>query len=290
MRSRRRPRSDTGLPMVWSWNSGRPRSYASLLRLRTARFIDDEAAGTMTIFALTLPVVIAAAGAAVDYSRAASTRTKMQAAADSAALASARELQLARMDASRITAIANNVVNSTLQNVATKVDVDFKAMTVKVDLEKQYKPFILVSSATQLHASATAKMSGSMPLCLLALDRAAPETVGLKMSARLTAPGCLVQSNSKNIFGMLSQFNAVLKAGMICSSGGIVLTVLANYSPAPNTDCPVLADPLSSRAEPPIGGCNYTNKVVDGISATLLPGVYCGGLRLTNGAVAKLSS
>ncbi len=47
---------------------------------------------------------------------------------------------------------------------------------------------------------------------------------------------------------------------------------------------------MSSRAPPPVGACNYKNKVVDGITAMLPPGVYCGGLKLTNGAVVKLSS
>jgi hypothetical protein len=47
---------------------------------------------------------------------------------------------------------------------------------------------------------------------------------------------------------------------------------------------------LSSRAAPPVGACNYTNKVVDGGYETLPPGVYCGGLQLTNGAVVKLAS
>ena len=89
---------------------------------------------------------------------------------------------------------------------------------------------------------------------------------------------------------MQSKNNAVIKAGMICSAGGVVLTVTGNYSPAATTDCPVLEDPLSSRAAPPVGACNYMNKVVDGITAMLPPGVYCGGLKLTNGAVGKLSS
>ncbi len=65
-------------------------------------------------------------------------------------------------------------------------------------------------------------MSGSMPLCLLGLDPTAPHTIGLEKSALLTAPGCLVQSNSKSPVGMQSKDNAVIKAGMICSAGGKV--------------------------------------------------------------------
>jgi putative Flp pilus-assembly TadE/G-like protein len=276
--------------MSWIWNDWDASALAGSIRRQAGRFAAAEAGNTIVVFALALPVLVAAAGAAVDYSFAASTRSKMQAVADSAALASVRELQLARTDANRITVIANNVVNSSLQDVTTAVKVDFPTMTVRVVIEKQHTPFIRISAETKLHVSATAKMSGSMPLCLLGLETKAPHTISLEKSALLTAPGCLVQSNSKSPIGMQSKNNAVIKAGMICSAGGVALTVTGNYSPAPTTDCPVLQDPLSSRAPPPVGACNYTNKVVDGISVTLPPGVYCGGLTLTNGAVVKLSS
>jgi Flp pilus assembly protein TadG len=276
--------------MSWVCSRRRARALAGLLRRQAGRFVRDEAAGTMIIFALTLPVVVAAASAAVDYSLAAATRSKMQAVADSAALASVRELQLARTDSSRITVIANNVINSSLQSATSRISVDFTAMTVQVVIEKQYQPVIRISSPTQMRVSAKAKMSGSMPLCLLGLDPSSPQTIGLEQSALLTAPGCLVQSNSKSTVGLQSKSNAVMTAGMICSAGGKVQSSNANYSPAPTTDCPVLPDPLSSRAAPPIGGCDYNNKVLDGMSATLQPGVYCGGLTLTNGAVVNLSS
>ena len=69
-------------------------------------------------------------------------------------------------------------------------------MTVQVAIEKQYDRFIRISPETKLRVTAKAKMSGSMPLCLLGLDPKAPETIGLEKDALLTAPGCLVQSNS----------------------------------------------------------------------------------------------
>jgi Flp pilus assembly protein TadG len=214
----------------------------------------------------------------------------MQAAADSAALASVRELQLARTDANRVTVIANNIVNDLLQNVTTDVKVDFKAMTVQVSIKNSHKPFIRIASDTELSVTAKAKMSGSLPLCLLGLDLSAPHTVSLENSAMMTAPGCLVQSNSKNIAGMQSKLNAKLTAGMICSAGGVLLSIGANYSPKPTTDCPTLLDPLRSRPVPSIGPCNYYNVVIDGEHRTLAPGVYCGGLKLTKDAVVKLSA
>jgi len=262
---------------------------AGSMRRHAGRLAASEAGNALTAFALALPVLVAAAGAAVDYSTAAATRSKMQAVADTAALAAARELQLARTDASRVTVVANNIVKSAIDDVTTAVKVDSKAMTVQVAIEKRHDGFIRISETT-LRVTATAKMSGSMPLCLLGLDPRAPQTIGLEKDARLTAPGCLVQSNSTSPRGIKSEANAVMKAGMICSAGGKVQTGSANYSPAPTTDCPTLADPLSSRPPPHVGGCNYNNKVVDGISVTLPSGVYCGGLKVTNGAAVKLSS
>jgi Flp pilus assembly protein TadG len=276
--------------MSWVCNHRRARALPASLRRQAGGFVGDEGAGTMITFALALPLIIAASGAAIDYSFAASIRSKMQAVADSAALASARELQLARADSSRITAIANNVVHSALPGVTPTVTVDFNAMTVLVVIDKQYAPYILKLTATQLHVSAKARMSGSMPLCLLGLNPSAPGTINLEQSALLTAPGCLVQSNSNNKNGLEAMHNAVLVAGMICTVGGKSQTKNANFSPAPTTDCPVLQDPLSGRPAPPIGACSYNNKVLDGTSATLEPGVYCGGLKLTNGAVVRLSS
>jgi hypothetical protein len=44
------------------WNYGRARALANSLRRRAGCFVGDEAAGTMMIFALTIPVVMVAAG------------------------------------------------------------------------------------------------------------------------------------------------------------------------------------------------------------------------------------
>jgi hypothetical protein len=75
-----------------------------------------------------------------------------------------------------------------------------------------------------------------------------------------------------------------MQAGVICSAGGKVKSRDFNYNPQPMTDCPVIPDPLASRTGPTDFACNHTDKVVSGGAATLQPGVYCGGLTLTNAA------
>ena len=69
-------------------------------RLTTAlsHFMRAEAASTLTTFALMMPVLAGAVGISIDYGRAALVKTRLQAVADSAALMSARQLQLAQVD------------------------------------------------------------------------------------------------------------------------------------------------------------------------------------------------
>ena len=196
--------------MSWTCKFRRARAVAGFVVRQASRFVVNDAASTPIIFAMTLPVLVAAGGGGLDYGLASMTQVKMKSVADSAALASARELQLARMDASKVTVIANNVINSLIQDVTSNINVDFSAMTVQVTIQKNYTPVFGVWSATNLQASATAKMSGAMPLCMLGLNPSAPDTINLDQSALMTAPGCLVQSNSSDKKGLAAKHSAVL--------------------------------------------------------------------------------
>jgi hypothetical protein len=139
-------------------------------------------------------------------------------------------------------------------------------------------------------AQATAKLSSGLPLCLIGLDNKAPATIGLEKDALLTAPGCLVYSNSTSRTGISSMNNAVLKAGFICTAGGATHKAMANFTPQPATDCPNMPDPLAQRTPPADGPCNYLAKIVIGGVTTLNPGVYCGGLIITAGAQVTMAA
>jgi Flp pilus assembly protein TadG len=255
-------------------------------------FARDERANIAVMFGLAFPVVVGAVGVAVDYSFANATKSKMQSVADAAALSAAREFQMAQSNPDRITAVAESYVKSQLKDVSSRTKVDTSELTVQVVLEKDYEMFIgKVISANKVHlqASATAKLSGGLPLCLVGLDLRAPGTITLRKNARLTAPSCLVQSNSQSPQGLVSKDNAVMRAGYICSAGGRVKTTDNNYVPQPMTDCPVIPDPLAHRQGPTDFACNYTGKILNRETATLSPGVYCGGLIITNAAQVTLS-
>jgi Flp pilus assembly protein TadG len=194
-------------------------SFSALLR--------DEAASISTAYALMIPILFGAAGVGLDYSRAASERSRMQAVADAAAIAAARELQMAKADPDKIAAVARNYVTAQITDVVIGTKVDTQALKVRVDLNKDIEPTIakvIWPGKIHLSASATAGMSGGLPLCLIGLDTKAPGTIKLEQNALLTAPGCVVYSNSKSPAGLQSMDDAVLKAGFICSAGGKVQT------------------------------------------------------------------
>lgn len=100
--------------------------------------------------------------------------------------------------------------------------------------------------------------------------------------ARVSAPDCAVQSNSKDPAGLSAKLLSLLTSSYTCSSGGYEGD-LSVFVPAPDTDCPALDDPLEMRAPPTVGGCDFDGLKID-MSQTIAPGHYCGGLSIKGGA------
>src|SRR2546423_1700121 len=110
------------------------RLHAAISSLR--RLIGSECASVATTFALATPVVFGVVGVAVDYSMASATRTKMQMVADSAAINSVREFQIARASAEGVETSAQSYVKSQISDVTVQATADDKALTVNVVIEK----------------------------------------------------------------------------------------------------------------------------------------------------------
>jgi Flp pilus assembly protein TadG len=252
----------------------------------------DTSAATSLIFGLVVTVLAGASGMVVDYGLMISTRAKLQSAADSAATAAARELQMANADPNKVSALAQAYVKNAVPNASVQSSVDAKLGTVAVTAGADFKPFlsgILSQSVTHIEATAVAKASGGLPLCLVALDKKVKNAIKLESNAQLTASVCVVYSNSTDPSGIQSADNSILQSGMTCSAGGVKRTKKSNFAPEPVTDCPPIPDPLADRVPPAVGGCAHTNTVIDGTMQTLQPGVYCGGLKVTNGAQVTLA-
>jgi len=261
-----------------------------------ARALGDRRGGTAMMFALVLPVTLAAAGGAIDYANLTTQRSKLQAIADESALAGAREFRLGNANPTTVTRAAANFANAVLASRKVTATVtpsaDLLNRTVTVRLAERVSTYFMQFAgfaATSVGVTATAKMVGGAPICVIGLDTQANFTVLLDKNARLMAPNCSVYSNSQKPNGLMAKNNATITAAFICSAGGKSSPGPGSFPPTPQTDCPPLPDPLISRPLPVAGACAQTAMVANGGILNLVPGTYCNGLTLTNTAQVTMS-
>lgn len=256
-------------------------------------FCRDRRGGLALTVGLMMPVLFGAVGAAVEYLSLAARRTALQLAADSAALVAAKELTLANVSSSRIAAVAEQAARASLRSSSSRSEAEASIASEMVATNKGVKVVItepvqsvlgrlIMLPLSELDVRATAMVSGRMKICLLGLDPQQKGTLHMEKNARLTAPGCAVYSSSKDQRGLLGEESSVMSAELICSAGGYGGTSL-NFSPTPLTDCAPPSDPLASRQQPPIGACTSNDLVIE-TSGIIVPGTYCGGLKITKGA------
>ncbi len=121
-------------------------------------------------------------------------------------------------------------------------------------------------------------------LCLLALEPFAAKAVELSGGSAISMPECDVWVNSTGSPALRGSGNSSVIAANICVVGSH--DVQGTLEPAPQADCKPMADPLAGLAPPVYGGCDHNKLTYSGGTRTLSPGVYCGGLVLSGGAVA----
>src|SRR5262245_1329454 len=256
-----------------------------------SRFGRDRAGGVALVFGLVLPVMLGVVAAAVEYGLIVHRRDQLQNAADIGAITAARELSLAAGSPGGTAAVARSIVTSTLSTTnATTIDTTVNDTSVEVTLRESVNHHfgaILGSPTSLLEVRAVARSAFSR-LCLLALDPSLRGAIDMNKSAQLTALRCSVYSNSQDKAGIVAADSARMDAETVCSAGGI--EGKGNFAKPPTTDCPQIADPLANRTPPTVGACNYSKTVILGGAAKLQPGVYCDGLKITDGATVTLSA
>lgn len=266
---------------------------ADLLR----RFGRDRRGGVAVLLAMSLVPLVSTVAITVDLSTWYAARERYQAAADGAALASARELRIANASPQHISRVAEGYVNGSLategERPAVSASVSPARNAVQVDVTGQVSPIftrILTDRLQTVSVRAVARVSGTLPVCAIGLDPAMEKTLHLDRSARLTADRCAVYSNSRHAQGLRVDADAAVRAGLICSAGGRFGRG-TSFEPQPLTDCPPMPDPLEARQPPAVGYCDPAapgRRVTT--NETLSPGLYCGGLHVTDGASVTLLS
>jgi hypothetical protein len=240
------------------------------------------------MFGLAFPVLVGATGLAVDSAAFYDQQSRMQTVADAASLAVAKELHLYRKKIAELEAVARVRVDTLLTESgiagrphSTTVDIDPDDNLVEIELAMAADSFLPAEiwGENPIVVSSLARAYGQSKLCVLGLDPSKSDTIKADGAASMTAPQCAVQSNSGDPKGLNVSADSQIVSTVICTSGG-ASGGEGSFTPAPETDCPALEDPLASRPPPPVGGCDYLDTVIESGNVSISPGVYCGGLRI----------
>lgn len=259
----------------------------------------DERGTIAIIFALTTTVVVGIVGLAVDFGRMVNTRAHLQLAADAAALAGSAPgdfTSIQRREIALKIFAANNAGNSWASNVIPVVAVN--GQNVTIDASTLMAPFfaqiILPNrSGNTVEVSVGSKSSvaqlGSAggPACILALEQS---DYGIKINGGGTGShinaDCGVYVNSGASSAIFGNDKGSITSSFTCVHGNYDTD--PTYSPTPvkgSSACPRMADPFASLAAPTVGDCAFNNtKVNSNQSATLSPGVHCGGIDIGSSA------
>jgi Flp pilus assembly protein TadG len=278
-------------------NSRVEHSMAARLLSCFTKPLRDHRGGIAVTFSLALVPLLGCVALAVDVSTWYAARAQIQNVADGAALASARELRMGNATSAQVTAAARRYAASALQYGATNASgADITASVsperdeVTISMTSEVSPIFsrLISSAlVTVAVEARAKLSGTIPICMVGTHPDASRTLLLEDQAELTADGCGIYSNSRHADGIQFKDEATVTAARICSTGGFRVSGGTSIKPGPDEGCPSIGDPLAHRKAP--AGCSHSKGSLQSATringnSTVNPGTYCDGIHAANGA------
>jgi hypothetical protein len=248
-------------------------------------------------------VLMAVIGLAIDAGYLQLMKTRMQTAADAAAIGGAQELR-ANGSAGLVTAGKRdaslngftdgaNTVSVTINSPPASGYYTSDASAVEAIITQKISPLFmgLIGFGTMMvKARSVARQTGNSPECMYAMDPSSSGAFGLSGGTVVTVNcGVYVNSNSESALtvagGSVLAATAVNLVGNY-SLGGAGSTI----TPAPTAHVWRQTDPLAGLQAPPVGACQFTNfKLNSGTVADIPPGVYCGGMQLSGGSSGHLT-
>lgn len=250
----------------------------------------NEAGQVLIVAVLCLVVLMGLLGLGIDVGYLRHVRTKMQQAADAAALAGASELNYGDMQTAADDDAASNGFTSGSNGVTIAVNnppnyggYAGNSGAVEVIIQQPKSTlFMSVLGFTQETVAARAvAYLGSGQGCIYALNPSASGAINI--TGGTVSASCAVNVDSDSGSGL-----DVTGGKLTAKSIGVVgdyLSTGSTLTPTPVTGIVPATDPLSYlwNEEPAVGACNHTNYSIttSGGSYTLSPGVYCGGITIT---------
>jgi len=259
-----------------------------------------ESGQAAVIVTLMIVVLCGLAGLAVDEGVFQNDRRRMQAAADSAAIAGDQEILSGNSDQIALAA-RNDAEKNGFANGSNSISVtvnnppligsysgDNNAVEVVVSAPRPtYFLNVLGISTINISTRAVAHL-GNAPYCIMTLDPSDQNSLSLFGVALLQTCGIVDDSNSNHAFGIFGV--ALWHASSIGIVGNYDFDLLPFVSPKPVTGIAPVHDPLARLQPPAVGGCDHINYSLGLISiATMNPGTYCGGITLTGVAILHLN-
>lgn len=252
----------------------------------------------LSTMAATTAVVMECIGLGIDAGYLQLIKTRMQSAADAAAVGGAQELKAngsanvvsaARSDAA-LNGFTNgqNSVSVTINMPPQSGNYTADSSAVEALLSQSVSPVFMgllgVSSIVVNARGVAHQGSANGGGCLFTLDPSASSAFSLSGGVQLVSQ-CGVQVNSSSNTAMSVSGGTSLTAPSISVVGNYSLSGGSSISPLPSTGASVVNDPLARLPAPAVGGCNYTSySVSGGATKTLSPGVYCNGISVSGGA------
>lgn len=255
---------------------------AKAIEAAVRKFRRERAANIGIVFALAAAPVLMAAGAALDYQRAARVKTRLQAAVDAAALAVAKNSNLslsARQQMAQSVALSNfGIAAGGITPTVTESEPS--TGTYEVDATASIPTAVMKFvrfDAITVAAKAVATTSGAGPnVCLLALSKSASPGLLANSNVVINAPTCEIDVASTGFPAATFNWGDTFNVGKLCVAGTNVLNN-AGSIPALATGCTVATDPFAGKLPTvSVGSCTVSNQNYSG-NVTLSPGTYCGG-------------
>ena len=290
-----------------------PRSRRLLSRLWR-----DQDGSVITLVAMATTTFIGLAAMAVDLSYAIVLQSRLQSAADSAALAAAVALpnQAAALAQAQAYALKNLAVseNGTVLAVndaifgnwdnanrlfvpdpptdpINAVEIRLRRADSNGNPVSTFFGSIFGITTIDLSASAIAVANKGELTCLLALDPDAEDAVLLDSNALIDISGCSVHVNSTDQTALYVKSNSSLTADSVCVAGGYQDDSSGGINPTPAVNCAQQTDPLADLPDPDTSGCDVTNySLSSNNSDTIDPGIYCGGISVSSNADVTFNS
>jgi Flp pilus assembly protein TadG len=261
----------------------------SKLRNQLSRFRQDRRANVAPIFALAIIPIIGLTGSAVDYSRANSIKSAMQAAADATALNLVQNA--ATIPSGDVSQTAGSIFNAVFTRPDAK-EVQISAQstsggTVTVSATAQMATEFMgvmgVSNVTIGSRAAAIKTPGDGLGCVLALDLNASGAITAQGSTTINLNGCSMYDDSKNATALTVGGSAKVSALSVGVVGGISGNAGVTTTQGVQTGMSPIPDPYAKVSVPFFSGCNQHNFSAK-TKVTIDPGVYCGGMQFNANA------